>query len=60
MTARTYAICLLAAFATPFVVIYGGLLVITSSDRLEKWFGDQLFKALRAPMTDRTSPRSTS
>jgi len=58
MTVRTYAICLLAAFATPFVVIYGGLLVIASFDGLSSRFGDGLFKALDVPGA--STPRSTS
>jgi hypothetical protein len=47
MTARRYAVWLLAAFLAPGAVIYGGLLIVTSSDRLSTWFTDQLFKALR-------------
>ena len=53
MTPRRYTALLLAAFAAPFIVIYGGLAIVTTSTRLGDWFGDQLFKALDSqPLTD--------
>jgi len=47
VTARKYIALLGVAFVTPGVLLYGGLYLLSSNERIGKWFGDQLFKALR-------------